>query len=81
MLTKPYCGTNHHASLIGQFAKLASREWQTSVHHIYCEANFAADYFANLGHSFDLGIHVFDFPDVTLQYWLRFDLFGACTLV
>ncbi|CAN1176601.1 hypothetical protein LINPERHAP2_LOCUS32617 [Linum perenne] len=67
MLIKRNFGTNHHASLIGQFAELASREWQTSVHHIYHKANFAMDYLANLGHSFDLGIHFFDFSDVALR--------------
>ncbi|CAN1175634.1 Putative ribonuclease H protein At1g65750 [Linum perenne] len=46
--------------------------------HIYREANFAADYMANLGHSFDLGTHVFQVPDSSLLYWLRYDLFGVC---
>ncbi|CAN1162988.1 Putative ribonuclease H protein At1g65750 [Linum perenne] len=68
MLTSPFCGSNHHESLIRQFAELSSREWQISVHHIYRKANFAADYLANLGHSFHLGVHVFVSLDVTLQY-------------
>ncbi|CAN1152298.1 Putative ribonuclease H protein At1g65750 [Linum perenne] len=50
------------------------------IHHIYREANFAADFLANLGHSYDLGIHVVEFSDVTLQYWLNFDLLGIYTL-
>ncbi|CAN1149557.1 Putative ribonuclease H protein At1g65750 [Linum perenne] len=79
MLTSPLCGSNHHESLIRQFAELSSRKWQISVHHIYREVNFAANYLANLGHSFDLGVHVFDSPDVTLQYWLNFDVLGVCS--
>ncbi|CAN1299864.1 hypothetical protein LINPERPRIM_LOCUS24351, partial [Linum perenne] len=51
----------------------------TSIVHIYREANYAADYLANLGHTLDLGIHVFDAPDTTLLYWLNFDVVGACT--
>ncbi|CAN0897274.1 Putative ribonuclease H protein At1g65750 [Linum grandiflorum] len=30
--------------------------------HIYREANRAADYLANLGHSFVFGFHTFDIP-------------------
>ncbi|CAN1127155.1 Putative ribonuclease H protein At1g65750 [Linum perenne] len=79
MLTTPGYSSNQHESLIQQFAELSSRNWRLSIHHIYREANFAADYMANLGHSLDLGIHFFDSPDVALQYWLRFDTIGVCT--
>ncbi|CAN1148633.1 Putative ribonuclease H protein At1g65750, partial [Linum perenne] len=68
-----------HASLLQQFAELASRDWQVSLHHVYREANYAADCLANQGQSLDLGVHVFYSPDVSLQYWLRFDLYGVCT--
>ncbi|CAN1153736.1 Putative ribonuclease H protein At1g65750, partial [Linum perenne] len=70
MLSKPDNVNNQHASLIEQFFELSSRDWQVSIHHIYREANCAADHLANLGHSLGLGIHVFEFPDVSLQYWL-----------
>ncbi|CAN1194012.1 Putative ribonuclease H protein At1g65750 [Linum perenne] len=79
MLSKPNNVNSQHANLIEQFYELSSRDWQVSVHHIYREANCAADHLANLGHSLDLGIHVFEFPVVSLQYWLRFDLVGSCT--
>ncbi|CAN1134502.1 Putative ribonuclease H protein At1g65750 [Linum perenne] len=62
-----------------QFSELSSRAWQVSIHHIYREANCAADHLANFGHSLDLGCHFFNYPDVSLQYWLRFDLVGSCT--
>ncbi|CAN1121685.1 Putative ribonuclease H protein At1g65750, partial [Linum perenne] len=79
MLSDRSFQNNQHASLIEQFSDLCSREWQVSIHHIYREANFAADFLANLGHNFDFGFHVFDVLDVALQYWLRFDLVGSCT--
>ncbi|CAN1768790.1 Putative ribonuclease H protein At1g65750 [Linum perenne] len=67
MLSKPFSVNNQHASLIEQFSELSTRDWQVSIHHIYREANCAA-HLANLGHSLDLGVHVFEFPDVSLQY-------------
>ncbi|CAN1353255.1 Putative ribonuclease H protein At1g65750 [Linum perenne] len=79
MLTTPGLSGNQHDSLIQQFVELSSRNWRISIQHIYREANFAADFLANLGHSLDLGIHFFDSPDVALQYWLRFDNIGVCT--
>ncbi|CAN1310100.1 Putative ribonuclease H protein At1g65750, partial [Linum perenne] len=57
-----------HASLIKKFSELLSRDWQVSIHHIYREANRAADYFANLGQRLYLGIHGFYVPNVSLQY-------------
>ncbi|CAN1188993.1 Putative ribonuclease H protein At1g65750, partial [Linum perenne] len=67
-LTNPRCDNNQHASLIQQFTELSECDWQISVHHIYREANYAVDYLAHMGHTLDLGIHVFDSPDTTLQY-------------
>ncbi|CAN1134499.1 Putative ribonuclease H protein At1g65750 [Linum perenne] len=79
MLSSPNNANNQHASIIEQFSELSSRAWQVSIHHIYREANCAADHLANFGHSLDLGCHFFNYPDVSLQYWLRFDLVGSCT--
>ncbi|CAN1169952.1 hypothetical protein LINPERHAP2_LOCUS28701 [Linum perenne] len=62
-----------------KFSELSSPDWQVSLHHIYREANFETNYLANHGHGFDFGVHAFDFPDVSLQYWLRFDLVDSCT--
>ncbi|CAN1176117.1 hypothetical protein LINPERPRIM_LOCUS4204 [Linum perenne] len=45
----------------------------------YHEANFAADCLANLGHGLELGFHVYDVPNVALQYWLRFNFYGCYT--
>ncbi|CAN1784075.1 Putative ribonuclease H protein At1g65750 [Linum perenne] len=54
-------------------------ESETTHRHIYREANSAADYLANLGHSLDLGTHVYLYPDSALLYWLRYDLLGVST--
>ncbi|CAN1196857.1 hypothetical protein LINPERPRIM_LOCUS43171, partial [Linum perenne] len=69
---------NRHTSLVQQFHDLKSRDWDVQIHHIYHEANFPADYLANLGHSFELGTFVHQSPDSSLLYWLRYDLIGVC---
>ncbi|CAN1748485.1 hypothetical protein LINPERHAP1_LOCUS3417 [Linum perenne] len=45
--------------------------------HVFREANQAADYMANRGHSFDFGTFFFDSPDPSLCNWLRYDQFGV----
>ncbi|CAN1725502.1 Putative ribonuclease H protein At1g65750, partial [Linum perenne] len=79
MLLEPGSRNNKHANLLHQFSELISREWSISIHHIYREANFAADYLANLGQSLPLGVHVLDVPNSVLADWFRFDLVGSCT--
>ncbi|CAN1811144.1 Putative ribonuclease H protein At1g65750 [Linum perenne] len=71
-------GMQHqHKALVAEFANLSSREWEVNLSHVYREANCAADHLANLGHSFSVGLYLFDFPDVSLSYWLRYDLIGV----
>ncbi|CAN1157728.1 Putative ribonuclease H protein At1g65750 [Linum perenne] len=38
-----------HSNLVEQFFELSSRPWEVSIHHIYREANYAANYLANFG--------------------------------
>ncbi|CAN0864164.1 Putative ribonuclease H protein At1g65750 [Linum grandiflorum] len=45
--------------------------------HIYREANCAADYLANLGHSFMFGFHFINLPDRGLSHWLCYDIIGV----
>ncbi|CAN1177375.1 hypothetical protein LINPERHAP2_LOCUS33067 [Linum perenne] len=45
--------------------------------YIYREANCAADYLANFGHSFGVGMYLFDVPNPLLAHWLRYDLIGV----
>ncbi|CAN1159318.1 Putative ribonuclease H protein At1g65750 [Linum perenne] len=65
------------ASLVEQFHSMRNRDWDVTIHHIYREANNAADYLANLGHDFVLGIDVIPILDNALLYWLRYDLIGV----
>ncbi|CAN1191400.1 Putative ribonuclease H protein At1g65750, partial [Linum perenne] len=44
--------------------------------HVYREANCAADYLANFGHSFCVGMYLFQTLDASLAHWLRYDLIG-----
>ncbi|CAN1766325.1 Putative ribonuclease H protein At1g65750, partial [Linum perenne] len=69
---------HRHASLVQLFHELRMRDWDVKIHHIYREANYAADYMANLGQSFDFGVHVSNSPYNYLLYWLRYDLIGVC---
>ncbi|CAN1185430.1 hypothetical protein LINPERHAP2_LOCUS37546, partial [Linum perenne] len=59
--------------------KKFSRDWHITIHHIYREANFTADYLVNLDHDLDLDLHIFNFPYSSLLYWLKFGLVGSCT--
>ncbi|CAN1185302.1 Putative ribonuclease H protein At1g65750 [Linum perenne] len=68
---------HRYANLVEQFISLKNRDWEVMIHHIYRETNCAPDYLTNLGHSFDLGTHVVQFPDNTLLYWLHY--VGVCT--
>ncbi|CAN1322897.1 Putative ribonuclease H protein At1g65750 [Linum perenne] len=50
---------------------------QTIDHrHVYREANKAADYLANLGHSLDRGCHSVPLTDCNLAYCIRHDCMG-----
>ncbi|CAN0885727.1 Putative ribonuclease H protein At1g65750 [Linum grandiflorum] len=60
---------------IAIFAKDSELDHQ----HIYREANNAADYLANFGHSLSFGMHIFDSPDRGLSHWLHYDLIGVST--
>ncbi|CAN1763773.1 Putative ribonuclease H protein At1g65750, partial [Linum perenne] len=66
-----------HAALVAEFRELCTRSWEVSLVHVFREANFAADYLANLGHSCSIGLHLYSHPDPTLAHWLRYDLFGV----
>ncbi|CAN0897275.1 Putative ribonuclease H protein At1g65750 [Linum grandiflorum] len=53
---------HQHAILVMQYQEFGKRQWEVTLTHIYREANRAADYLANLGHSFVFGFHTFDIP-------------------
>ncbi|CAN0897887.1 Putative ribonuclease H protein At1g65750, partial [Linum grandiflorum] len=60
-----------------QFKELCNRQWEVYLSHIYREANYAADYLTNLGHSLSYGMHIFDSPDRGLSHWLHYDIIGV----
>ncbi|CAN1801051.1 Putative ribonuclease H protein At1g65750 [Linum perenne] len=68
--------SHQHRALVEEFHNLRLRNWEISLLHVYREANYAADYLANLGRSFDFGFQSFMYPDSRLAYWLRYDLLG-----
>ncbi|CAN1776256.1 Putative ribonuclease H protein At1g65750 [Linum perenne] len=74
------CGGNYVSSYAINLGSCSiMRAELRGIIHVYREANNAADYLANLGHSLVLGSHVFQSPDNTLLYWLRYDLIGVST--
>ncbi|CAN1766303.1 Putative ribonuclease H protein At1g65750 [Linum perenne] len=72
---------HRHASLVQQFHELRMRDWDVKIHHIYREANYAADYMANLGQSLDFGVHVSDNPGWLLKRSLNFDQITRWSLI
>ncbi|CAN0891969.1 Putative ribonuclease H protein At1g65750 [Linum grandiflorum] len=68
---------HQHAILVMQYQELCKRQWEVTLHHIYREANCAADYLANLGHSFMFGFHFINLPDRGRSHWLCYDIIGV----
>ncbi|CAN0898130.1 Putative ribonuclease H protein At1g65750 [Linum grandiflorum] len=56
---------------------ILAKDSELGHQHIYREANNAADYLANLGHSLSYGLHFFDSPDRCLSHWLHYDIIGV----
>ncbi|CAN1148974.1 Putative ribonuclease H protein At1g65750 [Linum perenne] len=68
---------HQHSNLVLVFHELRNRPWELQLSLVYREANYAADYLANLGHSLDLGCHLFSEPDACVIDWLRYALVGV----
>ncbi|CAN0906439.1 Putative ribonuclease H protein At1g65750 [Linum grandiflorum] len=66
---------HQYAILVMQYQELC--QWEVTLHHIYREANCAADYLANLGHSFMFGFHIVNLPNGGLSHWLCYDVIGV----
>ncbi|CAN0841460.1 Putative ribonuclease H protein At1g65750 [Linum grandiflorum] len=71
---------HQHTILAMQYQELCNRKWEVTLNHIYREANCAADYLANLGHSFIFGFHIVNLPDRGLSHWFRYDVIGVSLL-
>ncbi|CAN0898341.1 Putative ribonuclease H protein At1g65750, partial [Linum grandiflorum] len=68
---------HQHAILVMQFQELCNRPWEVTLNHIYREANCAADYLANLGHSFMFGLHFVNLSDRGQTHWLGYESIGV----
>lgn len=69
--------SNANSSLIWGIKVLLSRDWLISVHHVYREANFAADFFAGMALTLPLGFHLFHQPPPGMTHWLFSDGLGT----
>ncbi|CAN1818835.1 Putative ribonuclease H protein At1g65750 [Linum perenne] len=67
---------HRHAIEVLEFRDWMGKEWELHVRHVYREANKAADYLANLGHSLDRGCHSVPLTDCNLAYCIRHDCMG-----
>ncbi|CAN1142230.1 Putative ribonuclease H protein At1g65750 [Linum perenne] len=65
--------SHQHTSEIIAIKNWTDRDWQVEFHHIYREANGAADFLATLGHHFAIGVHIIPTSDCNLGYFLRKD--------
>ncbi|CAN1132505.1 Putative ribonuclease H protein At1g65750 [Linum perenne] len=66
ILQKEEGPSSQHVALIVEFHELISRDWELSLSHVYREANCAADYLANIGHSYSVGMYF----NVRTPLWL-----------
>ena len=64
-------------TLVNDILGLLSHDWQVSVHHVYREANFAADFMASHALTLPHGLHYFTTPPMGVKTWLRNDGLGT----
>ena len=76
LLAKPLVMPNEYAPLIQAIKDYLNLDWQVSLSHIYREANFAADYMANLDFSIPLGLIVYPTPPLGVRSFLFHDSYG-----
>ncbi|CAN1314879.1 Putative ribonuclease H protein At1g65750 [Linum perenne] len=67
---------HHHALEVFEFRDWMNKDWELWLKHIYREANQAADYLANFGHSLPRGCHSVPTSDCNLAYHIRYDCMG-----
>ncbi|KAL9438890.1 hypothetical protein AB3S75_024539 [Citrus x aurantiifolia] len=77
MISKQVIVPNEFYALVAAVRKLAGRNWQISIIHIYREANSAADFMANMVHSLHHGIYLFSSPPMGIYSIIAQDLFGV----
>lgn len=58
--------SNVHTPLLNSIKNIVQRDCHVSIGHIYCEANFAADFLAKNAGSLPVGYHVAQEPLASL---------------
>ncbi|CAN1732359.1 hypothetical protein LINPERHAP1_LOCUS1596 [Linum perenne] len=76
LLDKNQSIDHQHALEVLEFRDWAARNWDMRLKHIYHEANQAADYLANLGHTLHRGCHSITWSDCNLAYHILLDCMG-----
>ncbi|CAN1166153.1 Putative ribonuclease H protein At1g65750 [Linum perenne] len=76
LLDKSLTIAHQHALEVLEFRDWMNRDWVLRLKHVYREANRAADFLANLGHSMPRGCHEVPISDCNLAYHVRYDCMG-----
>ena len=71
---------NPLAALLGRIERYLLHDCDVKVHHVFCEANRAADFMASKGHELQLGLTVFYDPPLGLCSILKEDIRGVSFL-
>lgn len=72
---------NEHTSL-GRFVEeLLKRDWNITINHMYCEANFAANFLGNYALSLPLGCHLFNDPPTRVLIFVTYDIYDMYEVV
>ncbi|CAN1174509.1 Putative ribonuclease H protein At1g65750 [Linum perenne] len=69
--------SHQHTLEVLDIQDLLRHDWEVEIRHVYREGNRAADYLADMGFRFPLGVHSFPTTYVNLGFHLRYD----CTRV
>ncbi|KAL9417260.1 hypothetical protein AB3S75_040274 [Citrus x aurantiifolia] len=77
LISKRVVVPNEFYSVVVAIRELISRNWQVVITHIYREANSAADFMANMAHTYPQGLHLFSSPPVGIFSIIVQDLFGV----
>ncbi|CAN1189804.1 Putative ribonuclease H protein At1g65750, partial [Linum perenne] len=70
---------HHHALEVLAVQEMCRHNWTVGIRHIYPEGNKVADFLANWGHDFSIGVHLFPLSGCNLGYLLRFESFVKCS--
>ena len=73
LIQKDFIERHPFAFIIKHVCDLLSRDWQVHISHIFHEANKAADFLANIGHSVQLSVCFYDLIPNSLASLLKDD--------